>query len=144
MLLALFTQKGRRVPWHLFPVHVAGGVPGNGKYTMSLWRSLHSLSLKKSKHTVLSHCSGVSRHNSDIKQIDNTTERTSPKRLDMCLAAPAKLLTHWSSHRMDTSEHSWRQYGKGLSFALGTYGTHGVRMAIATHWPLAPGAAGLQ
>lgn len=40
-------------------MHTPGGVPGNGNYATSLWYSLHSLSLKKSKHTVLSHCPGV-------------------------------------------------------------------------------------
>lgn len=93
MLLALFTQKGRRVLWHLFPVHAPGGVPGNGNYATSVWHSLQSLSLKKSKNAVLSHCSGGPGHNSDINWIDNTTEKTSHKSLDMCLAAPAKLLT---------------------------------------------------
>lgn len=84
----------------------------------------------------------------DIKRIDNTRERTSHKRQDMCLAAPANFLTSWSSHSIDTSEHSWRQYGKGLSFVLGAYDTHRTHLMMIHRsendhrYPLTFGARG--
>ena len=55
---------------------------------------LYHVSMAFTTFIILEKEQAYSAFNSDIKQIDNTTERTSPKRLDMCLAAPAKLLTH--------------------------------------------------